>query len=343
MDEEQNEEAEIGLIDLAAILWHRKVMVIAITLIAMITVVAYVVISIKLPPGTSPLPNEYTPTALMLINNATSSSGGMSAMLSASGLGSLAGMAGVKTGSTFSDLAISLLGTNTILDSVVDEFDLVSRYKIKQFPRAGSRKALKGKLSASYEEKSGIFRISFTDTDPVFAQQVVNFCVQYLETWFNDLGLDKNKIEKENLERNIENTNREIKKLEDDSQELGYSVAPGRSYDMVPTITLAANRIARELEAQWQVYNQLKVQYELLKVSMSSDTPVFQILEYAEVPDQKSGPSRGKLCIIVTFAAAFFSILLAFAVNKIENTRQDPAAMAKFQSKKVKHFERNAI
>jgi uncharacterized protein involved in exopolysaccharide biosynthesis len=336
MDEEQNEMAEITLIDLVAVIWRRKVMVIAITLIAMIFIIVFAIMSIKLPPQTSPYPNEYTPTALMLINNATSSSGGMSSMLSASGLGGLAGMAGVKTGSTFSDLAISLLGTNTLLDSVVDEFDLVSRYKIKQFPRAGSRRALKGKLSASYEEKSGIFRISFTDIDPVFAQRVVNFCVHYMEAWFNNLGLDKNKIEKENLERNIENTNREIKKLEDDSQELGYSVEPGRNSNAIPTITLAANRIAREIESQWQVYNQLKVQYELLKVTMASETPVFQILEYAEVPDQKSGPSRGKLCVIVTFAVAFFSILLAFAVNKIEDTRQDPEMMAKFQSKKKK-------
>jgi uncharacterized protein involved in exopolysaccharide biosynthesis len=91
-----------------------------------------------------------------------------------------------------------------------------------------------------------------------------------------------------------------------------------------------------ELAAQRQVYTQLKVQLELLKVSMASDTPIFQILEFAEVPDKKSGPSRGLLCIIVTFAAGFFSVFLAFVLNAITNIRQDPEAMAKLQNKQGK-------
>jgi uncharacterized protein involved in exopolysaccharide biosynthesis len=340
MNEEQDTDDEISLIDLFAVLWHRKAMIIVITLIAAIAVVIFAVASITLPSETSPLPNEYTPTALMLINNASSSGGSMSSMLSATGLGGLAGLAGVSTGSTFSDLAISLAGTNTMLDTVVDEFDLLTRYKIEtpdkkaKSPRADSRKALKKKLTASYEETSGIFSINFTDTDPVFAQSVVNFCVWYLEMMFNDLGLDKNKIEKENLERNIENTDKEIQKLENDRQELDHAVALGRILQNIPTITLELNRIAMKLEAQRQVYTQLTVQLELLKVTMASETPIFQVLELAEVPDQKSGPSRGMICLIVTFAAAFFSVFLAFVMNAITNVRQDPEAMAKFKSTK---------
>jgi uncharacterized protein involved in exopolysaccharide biosynthesis len=57
-------------------------------------------------------------------------------------------------------------------------------------------------------------------------------------------------------------------------------------------------------------------------------------LELAEVPDQKSGLGRGMLCIIITFAAAFFSVFLAFALNAIENIRKDPEAMAKLRVKK---------
>lgn len=86
-----------------------------------------------------------------------------------------------------------------------------------------------------------------------------------------------------------------------------------------------------ELGVKRQVYSQLKVQYELLKVNMASEVPVFQILEVAEVPDLKSGPSRGTLCIMVTFAAGFFSVFLAFALNFVENIRKDPVAMAKLR------------
>jgi uncharacterized protein involved in exopolysaccharide biosynthesis len=330
MNEEYNNNSdEISLIDLFAVLWHRKIMIIVITLIAMIGVVTYAIISIKLPPETSPVPNVYTPKALMLINNSSSTGGGRTAMLGASGLGGLAGLAGVSAGSTFSDLAIYLVGTNSMLDSVVDEFDLIAQYGIEKSPHASSRKVLKGKLTASYDEKSGVFSIAFTDTDPVFAQRVVNFCVAYLQTWFDELGVDKNKLEKENLEKNIRNTYDEILKRELETRQLEQSVQRGGVN--IPSISLDLSRIQLELDAQRQVYTQLKVQYELLKVTMASEKPVFQILEMAEVPDQKSGPSRGMLCVIVTFAAAFFSIFLAFVLNAITNIRKDPEAMAKLK------------
>jgi uncharacterized protein involved in exopolysaccharide biosynthesis len=327
MNETETKDDEISLIDLFAVLWHRKVMILIITFVAAIGVVLYAVISLKLPPEKSYKPNVYTPTALMLINNSSSSGGGMASMLN--GLGGLASLAGVSTGSSFSGLAIYLVGTNSLLDSVIDEFDLIQHFKIKESPRASSRKALKGKLTASSDEASGVFSISFTDIDPVFAQRVVNYCVNYLQTWFDELGIDKNKLEKENLEKNIRNTYDEILKRELETRQLEQSVQRGGVN--IPSISLDLSRIQLELGAQRQVYTQLKVQYELLKVSMASEKPVFQILEMAEVPDQKSGPSRGTLCIIVTFAAAFFSIFLALVLNAIENVRKDPEAMAKLR------------
>jgi uncharacterized protein involved in exopolysaccharide biosynthesis len=332
---EQNREYpqddEISLIDLFAVLWHRRVMILVITLLAIVGVVVFSIISLILPTESSPLPNTYTPNALMLINNSASSGNAMGAMLGATGLGGLAGLAGVRTGPTSSELAIYLVGTNTLLDAVVDEFDLITKYEIEKSPRAESRKMLKKLLIAAYDDKSGVFSISFTDTDPIFAQEMVNFCVLFLEKRFDELMIDQNKLEKENLEHNIANTYQEILNLEKEFHQLEYSVVSGSRFGSIPAITLEQNRITMELETQKQIYTQLRVQYELLKVTMASEKPVFQILEMAEVPDQKSGPSRGMLCIIVTFAAGFFAVFLAFVLNAIANIKKDPEAMAKLQ------------
>jgi uncharacterized protein involved in exopolysaccharide biosynthesis len=337
--EKKPDDDEISLIDLFAVLWRRKTMILLITLAAAAGVVVFSIVSLVLPPESSPLPNKYTPQALMLINDSSSSGGGMASMLNSSGLAGLAGLAGVTAGgSTSSDLAAYLVSANTLLDSVVDEFDLLVRYKIERpekkakSPRADSRKALKKALTAAYEEKSGVFSISFTDVDGAFAQRVVNYCVNYLQAWFDELGVDKNKLEKENLEKNIENAYDEIRKLELETRRLEQSIQRGGVN--MPSISLELNRIQMELEAQRQVYTQLKVQYELLKVTMASEKPVFQILEMAEIPDQKSGPSRGLICIIVVFAAAFFSVFLAFVLNAVENLKQDPEAMAKLRGGK---------
>lgn len=330
-NEAYNHDDEISLIDLFAVLWHRKMMILVITLTSMVGVVVFSVISLVLPTETSPLPNTYTPSALMIINNTSSSGNVMSAALGATGLGGLAGLAGVSTGPSFSELAIYLVGTNTLLDAVVDQFDLITKYEIEKSPRAESRKALKKLLTATYDENSGVFTISFTDTDPVFAQTVVNFCVLFLEKRFDEIAVDQNKLEKENLELNIANTYKEIQNLEQEFHKLEYAVVSGGRFGSIPAITLEQNRITMELQTQKQVYTQLKVQYELLKVTMASERPVFQILEMAEVPDQKSGPSRGLICIIVTFAAGFFSVFLAFVLNAITNIRKDPEAMAKLR------------
>jgi len=334
---EKESDDEISLIDLFAILWRHKVLIIVITFIAAVGVVLYSIISLVLPPEESYYPNVYTPKALMLIEN-RSSGGNLSSMLG--NMGSLASLAGVSmpVSSSFSELALFLIGTNSLLDSVVDHFNFIERYKIniKKSPKTSSRKRLKAALKASYDSKSSVLSISFTDIDPVFAKDVVDYCTAFLEKRFNELGLDKNLIEKENLEFNIGNTFQEIIQLEEESRNLELSVVSASPYGRLPAITMDINRISMELTAKRQVYTQLKVQYELLKVTIASEKPVFQILEMAEVPDQKSGPGRGKICIIVTLAAGFFSVFLAFVLNAISNIMKDPKAMAKLRGTREK-------
>ena len=329
-----NADDEISLIDLFAVLWHRKGLIIGLTLAAAIGVAAVSVISLVLPPGQSFMPNRYSPRALMLINDSKSSGGGLSSLLGSSGLGGLASLAGVSVGGgqTYSGLAQYLVSTNTFLDAVVDQFDLITRYKIEKSPRAASRKALQKILLAEYDETSGVLSISFTAIDPVFAQEVVNFSVGYQENWFQEFGFDKSALQRANLEQNIENTFDDIRQLEEQSHQLERTVSGGGRSGALPSIMLESQRLALELSAKQEIYKQLKVQLELTKVEIASETPIFQIIESAEIPDQKSKPSRGMICIIVTFAGFFLAVFLAFLLNAVANIRQDPEAMAKLRS-----------
>ena len=329
--EDKKDIDEISLIDLFVVLWRYKIMIIVITLVGAIGAVVFSVISLKLPPNKSPLPNLYTSRASMLINDASSQGGGLSSMLNSSGLGNLAGLAGVTRGATFSQLAIYLANSNSLLDAIADEFDLMSRYTTRRnrSPRTSIRNSLKRSLVASADDKSGVFTIRFTHIDPEFAQRVVNFSVLYLQEWFSELRIDKNRIEERNLETNISNTFEEIKKLEFEAQRLGQSVARGGIG--VPSFAFDMNKLEIELETYRRIYTQLRVQHELVKVALASETPVFQILEMAEVPDQKSRPARARLCVIVTFSAGFFAIFLAFVLNAISNISKDQEAMAKLR------------
>ncbi len=328
----ETQDEEISLIDLFAVLWHYKWLIIGITLFAIVLVLTISIVSLLQPPEKSILPNQYSPRALMLINDSSSSSSSLSSMISSSGLGSLAGMAGISTGSSNSGLALYFAGTNSFLDPIIEKFNLVERYKIEKSPKANSREALKEVLVASFDEDSGVFSISFTDKDPVFAAEVVNYAVSLMENMFLNLGIDKNVLEKKNLEENIQNSYNEIVRLQKAIQVLESSVSYGGATS-VSSVVLEANLLKAELEAQTTVYSQLKTQLELLKIQMASDKPVFQIIESAEVPDLKSKPSRGMLCIIGTFAGFFISVFLAFLINAIKNIKNDPVAMEKLRKK----------
>jgi uncharacterized protein involved in exopolysaccharide biosynthesis len=327
---DNTDDDEISLIDLFAVLLHYKKMIIGITVFAAVAAVTFALISRALPVDISPLPNKYTPEAIMLINNSSSQAGGLGSMLSSSGLGGLASLAGVNVpgASSYSDLATYLATSNMVLDAVAKKFDIVHRYKIKKFPVSAARKLLKGKIKAKYDEKSRVFTIDCTDTDPAFARDIVNFVVDDIEGLFTSLGLDKDKLEKENLEKNIASAYAEIGKLNKEAFELGRNGAgPGQSF------TLESNRIQMEEQVQKELYTQLRVQYESLKVKMASESPVFQVLQKAAIPDMKSGPSRGLLCIIITFAAFFLAVFLAFTLSAIGNIKKDPEAMAKLRGK----------
>ncbi|MBN1617266.1 MAG: lipopolysaccharide biosynthesis protein [Spirochaetales bacterium] len=324
---------DVGLIDLISIIVRRRFLIIILTCIAMFGSVVFSILSLIISPDKSPFPNLYSPQSNMLINDSSSTGGAFSSMLNSSGLGNLASLAGLSSssGATYSSLALYLLTTNSFLDHIVENFQIIQHYKIKSFERTTSRNLVKKKMSSKFDDSTGVFSISYTDIDPIFAQAIVNFATKQLEKRFEEIGIDKNKLQKENLERNLTNTLDEIQRLEQASQRLMRGLgSTGRLADGT-SFLLESTRLELELEAQKTVYTELKTQYELTKVKMASETPVFQILEYAEVPDQKSGPSRGTLCIIVTFAAFFFSVFLAFLLNAIDNIKKDPEAMAKLK------------
>lgn len=332
--ENTSQDDEISLIDLFAVLWHYKPLIISLTTFAMILAVVLSLVSKALPPEKSFMPNVYTPQAHMLIDDSKSSGGSLSSMLSGS-LGGLAALAGVSgaAGATYSQLATYLVSSNPFLDAVIEHFNLLEKEAIKKSktPQTTARKSVQKMITAEQDKESGVFTISCTNIDKEFARDVVNFTIDWLQNRFDELGVDKNKIQKQNLEKNIASSFSEIKRLQRESGNIASSVSSGYYGNNVPSIALQTTKVQMELSAQQEIYKQLKIQYEMLKVQMQSESPVFQIIERPELPEVKSKPSRGMLCIIVTFAAGFFSVFLAFLLNAIQNIKQDKVAMAKLK------------
>jgi len=330
---EDQKDEEISLIDLIAVLWRRKKMIIGITVAAMISVVIYSIISLVLPPEDSYLPNEYTVTSSMLIRDENAASG-----IDFGSAGALAGMVGIsvpKTGSNTSSLILYLISSDIFLDSIVKEFDIINKYEIEKHPISTARDKIRNLVVANFDEKSRVLKFSCTDKDVQFAYDVVNYTIKWITEKLAELGVDDNVIKKFNLEKNLDSTWKDIQELTYELKKVTSAITDGRKLWTTET-TLEQYRVEMELSAQKQVYTQLKSQLELLKIEMETEVPKFQIIEYPTIPDRKSGPSRGMLCIIVSFAAFFISVFLAFLLNAIENVKKDPEAMAKLKGSKNK-------
>ena len=377
-----------GLLHYAGIVWRYKWMIIGITALAAVGSVAFSIVSLVLPPERSPLPNQYTANARLLMQRGASDS------VTAGIMASLGLDTGRSGGLDYGQIAMEVLRNRSFLDTIVDANDIVRKYGIVDMVRTNSRKVVLANSTFSFNDRTGILTIGYTDIDPEFAAQMTHSMVEELLAWFAERGgsdrlvavqtMEEKLAEVEDqiqlLEGRIEEFQRtygvlrveeiaqtqsdllagfqsqllqldlqisnirEISNIENDPElvaletqrrnilalmnriERGYTgtneLLPPR--DQLPALAAEYARLQTSLEIQGRIYEALTEQYEVAKLTAETD-PAFTILEPVEVPEEKSGPSRGQLCVYVTFGSFFGSIVLALLINVIRKIAADPS------------------
>ena len=124
---------------------------------------------------------------------------------------------------------------------------------------------------------------------------------------------------------NVLKTRRDIIKLgqknNTDSLDIPLSELPGLS-------AMFAN-LTGDIQILQVIYTALRSQLETTRIEERDNSERFQIIEEAEIPEVKAGPSRGKICIIVTLSAFFFTVFLAFILEYFDRVKADPTESAK--------------
>ena len=373
-----------GLLLYYKILLRYKWLIIIATAAAAFLVIVFSVLTILLPPDKSPLPNKYTASALLLVQQGKGSS--VSGMLASLGFADLGG----GESSDYGQMAVIVLTSRSVVDKLVEEFLTEQTNASGISGRTNTRKYFTDRLSTTYAKAAGTLTVGFTHIDPVFAQKVVNRAVELLDEWFTMKSGTTALRQKELLERKLVEIEGEIAKLEEGvatfqkahgalrAEDLGVSqmemltqlqtqlmekelaiknyqsysniedpairklkterdnivdlisriqegyIGAGRkgpSQDELPDIAIELANLTLGLEIQRRIYETLSQQYEVTKLSVESE-PVFQVMEMAEVPDEKSEPSRGKICMIVTVLGFLGSVAFAFAHNSLRNVKK---------------------
>jgi uncharacterized protein involved in exopolysaccharide biosynthesis len=356
--EKAGKEDTISLLDIIGVLTKRWKLIFFLSLAAAIFIVAYSLYTIKTPHDAflNRLPNIYKPTVQVRLQEDSGSA--TSFLSSESGLGALAGLAGISGGGNTSvALAEDLLEGHTIIDQIGEEFDFKKRYKIEEKITFNTRKMIKEKLNTEYDSESGILTISYSDVDPKLATDIVNRAVVLLEARFRALTQEKVLTKKTFLEERLEEVETDLKEAQTnliqfqidngivnvvvnaDTKSVELVFARYIPQAMRSSITLEYFDLERDKAILEGIYQLLMEQYETTKIEEMDDSKTFQILETAEVPEVKNSPSRGKICIIFTFAVFFVSILLAFIFEYFDKARKDPVEAQKLE--RIKHSFRS--
>ncbi len=97
----------------------------------------------------------------------------------------------------------------------------------------------------------------------------------------------------------------------------------------LPELSAVYANLMSDIEILQLIYSSLRSQYETVKIDEKDNSARFQIIEQAEVPERKAGPSRGKISIIVTLSAFLLSVLYAFFLEYIRRAKTDPVESEK--------------
>jgi len=168
---------EIDLAKLFAALWRRRRLILAITLV--FSVVAAVV-ALR-------LPNLYKAETRILPPQ--DKGGNLAAQLlgQAGGLMALAG--GVPGVKSQGELYVEIAKSRTVLDRIVDRFDLMKLYKARY--RQDARRNLLGAVKARDDRKSGIIFLTVEDTDPKRAADIANAFVEEMKSLAGGLAISE--------------------------------------------------------------------------------------------------------------------------------------------------------
>lgn len=375
----------LSLFDIARLLWKdRKIILLSSGIVAALTLL-YLAGSKLLPERLNYLPDVYSPSAIVILSESTTDS--ITASLGSGGDLGLGSLLGLTKGSSTGEKALLILKGKSTLDEIAERFGLREHYRITKNPVARTRSAILRHLNVQLKPSSSSLAISYTDTDPALARDVVNELIQVLKRRLGEVRGTKASEDSELLKRKldevqaqIDRCEQEIKaftakhgfvdlqslasqqisvisqmrtslimkdieienyaktvsvddprlvrlKSERDSlaskiEQLEQGAAGGErsSQGQLPSLAFEYEGLQRNLAVQLALYQGLRQQYEIAKIKSDGQESLIQVLEYADIPDQKSGPSRAIIGIIATFCGFMLSSVIVL-VRRLARTK----------------------
>lgn len=169
-------------------------------------------------------------------------------------------------------------------------------------------KTILARVTGTYDKKSGVLTISTIMPDPVVAAATTQQTLAYLTDYVTSYRTEKARLEVDFLTKQVAGAKQRYQQAE-------YALSSYRDQNrsvFLNTAKIEEQRIQAEFILAQDLYNALSKQSEMAKIKVQQDTPVFKILEPAQIPLKKSGPKRTMIILGVTFLGIITGVVYSF-------------------------------
>jgi uncharacterized protein involved in exopolysaccharide biosynthesis len=172
-------------------------------------------------------------------------------------------------------------------------------------------KDLQKRIGATLDKKSGVISISVKMQDPVVAATIVKYAQDYLTQY-----VVKYRTEKTQKDISFLNDRLNEAKRRYDNALYSYSSYQDRNKSLFLNIAKdEGKKLQYEVDLSYNLYAELAKQLEEAKIKVHRETPIFKVLEPAQIPVKKSEPKRS----IMVIGFAFLGIILSMMYVLVRN------------------------
>ncbi|MDH4460134.1 MAG: Wzz/FepE/Etk N-terminal domain-containing protein [Flectobacillus sp.] len=172
-------------------------------------------------------------------------------------------------------------------------------------------KNIQKRVSASLDKKTGVITMSAKMPDPVVAAVIARFTQDYLTKYVVTYRTEKTKKDIAFLESRVSEVKRRY-----DAALYNYSSYQDRNRNLFLNVARdEGKKLQYEVDLSYNLYSELTKQLEEAKIKIRRDTPIFKVLEPAQIPLKKSEPKRAILVVGFLIFGLFLSTFYVIIKN----------------------------
>ena len=247
--------------------------------------------------------------------------GAIGGLAGSGGLGGIAALLGGGGSAQSPMYYAAILRSRTLLKSVVedkyppagssDSANLLVAWAVKGKSDElrldnGLRKLLK-RSNVSVDRVAGMVIVSVEDESPALAAEVANRLVLHVDRFNQERRRTRANRQRVFVEGRAKET---LAALAESEDALRNFEDGNRSWRTAASLSLAHDRLDRQVQVNREVYLTLRRELETSRIDEVNDTPVLTVVDAAEPPVRKSYPQRTMSVLLAFFMTFAFAVVI---------------------------------